>query len=310
MSSKGVIAETFAELVKSMWSAEESIVTPIKFKHVLGTHAPQFQGNDQQDSQEFLGFLLDAIHEDVNMARSVVRGSSSAPDEDDEDPVRAWARYTERNWSIIVDMFQGQLRSIVQCLTCGKASVTFNAFMYLSLPIPSKNNSGVKDGPVYIEDCLDKFVEIEILDGDDKWNCPRCKCARKSSKTLTIAKLPPFLLIHLKRFYHQGPFRNKVETHVEFPLSNLNMASYYNDGTGSGKYDLYAISNHYGGLNGGHYTAQVKNPYKQAWLNFDDSRISGSDNVTSKAAYIMFYVQQNRPGVDLVTGKWWSDARL
>jgi ubiquitin C-terminal hydrolase len=41
--------------------------------------------------------------------------------------------------------------------------------MYLSLPIPEKNKNGVKGGAVYIEDCLNMFVEIEILDGDDKW---------------------------------------------------------------------------------------------------------------------------------------------
>jgi ubiquitin C-terminal hydrolase len=64
--------------------------------------------------------------------------------------------------------------------------------------------------------------------------------------------------------------------------------------------------NHFGGLNGGHYTAQVKNPYKQTWLNFDDSRISGSDSVSNEAAYIAFYVQQSRAGIDLVKGKWWQ----
>nr|KAJ3422762.1 hypothetical protein HK105_006441 [Polyrhizophydium stewartii] len=65
-------------------------------------------------------------------------------------------------------------------------------------------------------------------------------------------------------------------------------------------YDLYAISvgarllllllsehradsasrcdqNHFGGLNGGHYTAHVKNNYQKTWLNFDDSRIGRTD---------------------------------
>jgi ubiquitin C-terminal hydrolase len=50
----------------------------------------------------------------------------------------------------------------------------------------------------------------------------------------------------------------------------------------------------------------VKNPYKQTWLNFDDSRISGSDSVSNEAAYIAFYVQQSRAGIDLVKGKWWQ----
>ena len=100
--------------------------------------------------------------------------------------------------------------------------------MYLSLPIPEYNAAGKKGGPVYLEECIEKFVEEETLEGSNAWytvitrlifrNCPRCKFPRKSVKRLTIAKLPIILLIHLKRFYFQGPFREKIETYVEFPL--------------------------------------------------------------------------------------------
>jgi ubiquitin C-terminal hydrolase len=41
--------------------------------------------------------------------------------------------------------------------------------MYLSLPIPPKNSAGQQGGAVYIEECLDKFVEVEYLDGPDAW---------------------------------------------------------------------------------------------------------------------------------------------
>ena len=39
------------------------------------------------------------------------------------------------------------------------------------------------------------------------------------------------------------------------------------------KYDLYAITNHMGTLNGGHYTSYGKNPNGQ-WFNFNDSKVS------------------------------------
>lgn len=38
-------------------------------------------------------------------------------------------------------------------------------------------------------------------------------------------------------------------------------------------YDLYAVSNHYGGLDGGHYTAYCKNPVANEWFDFDDSQV-------------------------------------
>ena len=31
------------------------------------------------------------------------------------------------------------------------------------------------------------------------------------------------------------------------------------------KYDLFAVSNHYGSLGGGHYTAYAKNPVHKKW---------------------------------------------
>ncbi|CAG8783701.1 14509_t:CDS:1, partial [Racocetra persica] len=108
--------------------------------------------------------------------------------------------------------------------------------------------------------------------------------------------LPDILLIHLKRFSFDGPFRDKLDTNVFFPLKNLDLTSYVPtpipqptqigsipkmDIPGSGGslqqtgpfiYDLYAVSNHYGGLNGGHYTACVRN--RNEWHTFDDSRVS------------------------------------
>lgn len=41
-------------------------ISPKFFKAILGKHAPQFSGTQQQDSQEFAAFLLDMLHEDLN----------------------------------------------------------------------------------------------------------------------------------------------------------------------------------------------------------------------------------------------------
>ena len=120
--------------------------------------------------------------------------------------------------------------------------------MYLTLPLPPVNRSGQKRGALYIEECLNKFVEEEILDGNDAWHCPRCKVPRRSSKRLTIVKLPMVLLVHLKRFSFSGPFRDKVETYVEFPIRSFDITDYVpsnisgNARQQSYVYDLYAVS--------------------------------------------------------------------
>ncbi|KAI8920054.1 hypothetical protein DFJ77DRAFT_427119 [Powellomyces hirtus] len=296
LGTKGEVADSFAELAKTMWTGQDSnVITPTKFKQVIGAHHPSFRGNEQQDSQEFLAFLLDSLHEDLNVARTPAAVADKTVEKEiDEEGIpdeilleKTWLKYRKLNWSIIVDLFQGSLKSRLECMTCGKTSTTFNPFMYLTLPIPTHNQMGKKGGPVYIQECLDKFVEEEILDGDDAWRCPRCKVPRRTTKRLTIARLPVILLVHLKRFYFSGPFRDRVDTYVEFPLLQLDLTKYVPRSQEPFMYDLYAVSNHFGGLNGGHYTAQVRNSYKgNQWFNFDDSRISPNDDKAVKVCWI------------------------
>eukprot|EP00842_Homolaphlyctis_polyrhiza_P006455 jgi/Hompol1/6810/HPOL_005103-RA len=304
MSSKGRMAESFAQLIQAIWKSQDTVVVPSEFKETVNDLHPSFAGNEQHDSQEFLAALLDSLHEDFNIAR---QGPDPKPKpqqliEADTEGIpdnalleREWELYKKRNWSIIVDMFQGILKSSLRCLVCGKTSTTFNPFMYLSLPIPSHDRNGNKGGPVLLDDCLRLFVAEEILDGDDAWMCPRCKVKRRATKRLTIAKLPYILLVHLKRFSYQGPFRDKVETYVHFQTNSLNLTHYMTPklpepGMATApletfSYDLFAISSHFGGVNGGHYTAQVRNSYRQQWLNFDDSRITVLDETKVKVSF-------------------------
>ena len=89
--------------------------------------------------------------------------------------------------------------------------------------------------------------------------CPRCKEHRQATKKLDLWKLPEIIVFHLKRFSYSRYLKNKLDTFVDFPIHNLDLSKYVksNDGK-SYLYNLYAISNHYGGLGGGHYTAYAK----------------------------------------------------
>lgn len=66
LGSHGELAEEFADLLKTMWNGENSVIAPRDFKFKLERFAPQFAGYQQHDSQELLAFLLDGLHEDLN----------------------------------------------------------------------------------------------------------------------------------------------------------------------------------------------------------------------------------------------------
>ena len=83
--------------------------------------------------------------------------------------------------------------------------------------------------------------------------CPSCKTPQQASKKLDLWRLPEILVIHLKRFSYNHYFQNKLETLIDFPVYDLDISTYITHRSNQ----LYAISNHYGGLGGGHYTAFV-----------------------------------------------------
>ncbi|ESW21997.1 hypothetical protein PHAVU_005G117700 [Phaseolus vulgaris] len=139
--------------------------------------------------------------------------------------------------------------------------------------------------------CLEAFLQEEPLGPEDMWYCPGCKKHRQASKKLDLWRLPEILVIHLKRFQYSRYLKNKLETCVDFPLDNLDLSAYISHGNGeSYHYTLYAVSNHYGSMGGGHYTAFVHRGGDQ-WYDFDDSHVNpiSKEKIKSSAAYVLFY---------------------
>ena len=148
----------------------------------------------------------------------------------------------------------------------------------------------------------------ETLTGNDKWYCSKCKDHVTAKKKMEIWKAPDYLIIHLKRFSHtrNAMFGSrKLNDFINFPVNSLDMSPYILNLNGGGnnsssaaagssdecKYDLYAVSNHFGSLSGGHYTAFARNPYYKKWYNFDDSDVGRAteQDIVTKAAYVLFY---------------------
>lgn len=319
LGTQGVLAQSVAELVRNLWGAGVAFISPVTFREAICRFAPQFRGSDQHDAQEFLAFLLDGLHEDLNLVINKPEPIEMTPDREaaleslptQVASAREWEIYKRRDNSVIVELFQGQYRSRLQCLTCNTTSTTYNTFMYLSLPIPTKR--GISK--VSLTQCLDAFLKEEIMEKDDAWNCPKCKTRRKATKRLSLARLPPILLIHLKRFSFKGPFSDKLETFVQYPLYGLDLSSYVppplpssalaNGGLSNGGvnyeelskplppdshvYDLFAVCNHFGSLSSGHYTAFARS--QKDWYNIGDSRVSRTDekSVRARSAYLLWF---------------------
>uniref|UniRef100_A0A8C7XYA3 Ubiquitin carboxyl-terminal hydrolase n=1 Tax=Oryzias sinensis TaxID=183150 RepID=A0A8C7XYA3_9TELE len=154
-----------------------------------------------------------------------------------------------------------------------------------------------KKTTVALRDCIELFTTMETLGEHDPWYCPTCKKHQQATKKFDLWSLPRILVVHLKRFSYNRCWRDKLDTVVDFPIRyDLNMSEFVCDPKASPYiYDLIAVSNHYGGMGGGHYTAYAKNKLDGKWYYFDDSSVSSAtdDQIVTKAAYVLFYQRRD-----------------
>uniref|UniRef100_H2Z5W2 ubiquitinyl hydrolase 1 n=1 Tax=Ciona savignyi TaxID=51511 RepID=H2Z5W2_CIOSA len=254
--------------------------------------------NRQQDSQEFLRFLLEGLHEDINR----VRHKSSQPLGElshlssQEKARSTWKWYNMKDDSFIFDLFVGQLESSLKCQECGNISLTYDPFWDLSLPISKKMYS---NDATTLSDCLDTFTRRETLEGDERPMCEVCKVRCTMTKKLSVNKFPKVLVLHLKRFNEGSRYRQKLNNLVKFPVKGLNLADYASktfEGDSPPIYDLYAVSNHCGSCYGGHYTAYCFNTTTRQWKEFNDSsvKVISDSGICTNEAYVLFYVRKDR----------------
>uniref|UniRef100_A0A3Q3XIA1 Ubiquitin carboxyl-terminal hydrolase n=1 Tax=Mola mola TaxID=94237 RepID=A0A3Q3XIA1_MOLML len=153
-----------------------------------------------------------------------------------------------------------------------------------------------KKATVALKECIELFTTMETLGEHDPWYCPTCKKHQQATKKFDLWSLPRILVVHLKRFSYSRCWRDKLDTVVDFPIRDLNMSEFVCDPkAGPYIYDLIAVSNHYGGMGGGHYTAYGKNKVDGKWYYFDDSSVSSAseDQIVTKAAYVLFYQRRD-----------------
>ncbi|KAJ3350727.1 hypothetical protein HDU83_009455 [Entophlyctis luteolus] len=182
---------------------------------------------------------------------------------------------------------------------------------------PNLSHATLQPDPVgdcTLVECLERNFAAESLTFYQCGN-PGCAKGAESVKHVTIKSLPPILSIQLKRFEHSGQ-GSKIDTHVRVP-SELDMTPFttqsmkarmdvrsqssdvgvsgsigsfdnLNDSVPEHKYVLFAVINHQGSLETGHYTAYVK--ARGDWFLFDDHFISLAtqrDVLASKVTTVM-----------------------
>ncbi|QSS54243.1 ubiquitin-specific protease [Histoplasma capsulatum var. duboisii H88] len=262
-------------------------------------HLPRFRDmrrGHQQDAQEFLGFLLEELHDECTQAAKQVSSTGSdisTPVETDsasaasELSVEGWLEVGHKQRpaitrssghisaeSPITKIFGGKLRSEFR-VPGNKNSVTLEPYQSLQLDIGSPQ-------VINIIDALKGLTKPETIQGD--FNSSRGPKVT-ATKQVFIENLPPVLILHLKRFQYDNVTKGtqKIWKKVGYPLElelpkevfpphRRNIISA--QGSGLPKYRLTGVIYHHGkNASGGHYTVDVRRQDGREWIRLDDTSI-------------------------------------
>jgi ubiquitin carboxyl-terminal hydrolase 4/11/15 len=163
---------------------------------------------------------------------------------------------------------------------------------------PSSIIEQSNSAPLELMDCLEEFLALELLEGS--WFCKnQCKKEVESAaRKMYLSKLPPVLIFQLKRFSEENGRKCKIYKKVTFPINGLDLSGLLLEKYATSStpiYDLVAVSNHIGTIDGGHYTTYARLLREDQWYDFDDTRVSklySSEFVTNNA-YLLFYVRRD-----------------
>ncbi|NXJ53265.1 UB22A hydrolase, partial [Spizaetus tyrannus] len=294
-------------LFQEFYSGHRSPHIPYRLLHLVWTHARHLAGYEQQDAHEFLIAALDVLHRHC-------KGDDNGKKANNPNHCNC----------IIDQIFTGGLQSDVTCQVCHGVSTTIDPFWDISLDLPGSstpfwplspgsdgsvvNGESHVSGTTTLTDCLRRFTRPEHLGSSAKIKCSGCHSYQESTKQLTMKKLPIVACFHLKRFEHSAKLRRKITTYVSFPLEldmtpfmasskESRMNGQYQQPTDSlnndNKYSLFAVVNHQGTLESGHYTSFIRQ-HKDQWFKCDDAIITKASikDVLDSEGYLLFYHKQ------------------
>ncbi|KAJ5570624.1 uncharacterized protein N7459_010054 [Penicillium hispanicum] len=240
----------------------------------------EMAGYRQQDAHEYFQFLVNALH-------ACTPGHTES--------------YETKCECFFHQTFYGELRSSVMCHKCGKTTHTYDPMADLSLDVQLQNKKrklgrSSSSSTATLTGCLDSFTAVEDLHADAAYHCEKCgNTPQRASKRLQIRKLPAFLCMQLKRYEHNSASSEKMDGHIDFPLT-LNMLPYTvkkdkeRIDTSKYIYDLSTVVVHQGTMDTGHYYAYTR-VTGDKWVLMDDNKVTPASvaDVLRQDAYLLFY---------------------
>ncbi|XP_059620954.1 ubiquitin carboxyl-terminal hydrolase 38 [Phlebotomus argentipes] len=271
-------------------------LTPRAVLHA--TRPPGFQPGFQQDSSEFLGHLLETLHEQER--QSSVR---TKPEDDDVTMNEAAAicpQKSNNHNSLIQKTFGGKICITYECINCGEKSTNSDTFRDISLSFPDEKTEMTQNYSV--QDLLDYYCSSEKLDGANQYFCEKCKRLCDGVRSIDITQAPQNLILTLKHFKYDQKYHVRAKLmHKVFHDESVALKVFADDSYQQPavvKYVLYAAVVHSGvSMDSGHYYTYAAD--QECWYKFNDSFVNKCSvedlhNLSPpNTPYILFYRRES-----------------
>lgn len=295
------------QLFNEAFCGQTDPFAPTKFLQALWQFKASLATYDQQDAHEFYLAWLEGIHACFAASAPPLIGNNCAGS--------GWHACSCPAHQV----FQGTLKSEVQCVRCGRRSASTEPFTDISLHMldeQSSGNDGKRKSLSSEEDslraALGRFLGLERLAQRD-YHCSSCGSNAPATKQLSLLDpLPPCLVLHVKRYGKKGlhnlsqPYHSSKGHHKkdDRPMSfTLTLSVPFHPTTHSrtsssikklAKYTLLGVIVHIGGasLLGGHYLAYLT--HRGMWFRADDGAVQKVllTEVLDCRPYMLFYGRQ------------------
>ena len=269
-------------------NTQEKYLDISNFRYKFAEKHQTFGGYIQNDSQEFCRVLLEDLSNELNevKTKAVYRTlTNSDKKQKIEKDVEFDKSFRERENSIIIDLFYAQLITSFTC-ECKEETYSFQKILDFPLLLPENTQN------IDIMHLLRNNFKPEIIDFESK--CKKCQKVSKHKKVTKISRPPNILILSLQRIDEKT--QNKNECVVTFPYI-LDIKEFIDPACGhrnENKYNLYAVINHQGSMDCGHYYSYIRFYGQKYWYLFNDSSVKKVEGVIPNFpyAYALFYIKQ------------------
>ena len=274
------------DLYNLMWS-RNVIISPNRFIHVIQNISKKknndmFIGFEQQDSTEFIFFIINIFHEALNnnyldlFKKRIVQLNKSKLH---KNFIQYYNKYHNDNYSIIDHLFGCYCKiQYIEESTQKVITENYENFYILDLPITDTTLNG----------CLDNYFSIEHLnkENDNQYYCDKDKEYKDVLKKTSLYYSNNYLIIQLKRWNYNLKKNQRV---IHFDINELVLDKYFIDDK-KVCYELFGIINHTGNVFGGHYFSYIKN-FNNKWYEFNDTLVKeiSIDKLVGNKNYCLIY---------------------